>query len=118
MGGKKGKIGGEEKRWGGGGGSKEGDEGGGGGGWADKRKRREAEGGKWVVRGGKVGQEGMGGGSGGGRTCICSMEYHHTEAPYSFTIQDHHTIKMQTFRDYHAILCQAIHIISHDNLVW
>jgi hypothetical protein len=32
------------------------------------------------------------------------MEYHHTNAPYSFTIQDHHTIKMQTFRDYHAIL--------------
>jgi hypothetical protein len=59
-----------------------------------------------------------GSGGNGGRTCIYTMEYHHTEAPYSFTIQDHHTIKMQTFRDYHAILCQAIHIISHDNLVW
>ena len=87
MGGKKGKIGGEEKRWGGGGGSKEGDEGGGGGGWADKRKRREAEGGKWVVRGGKVGQEGMGGREGRGK----DTHLYYGISPYKRTIQFYHT---------------------------
>ena len=91
MGGKKGKIGGEEKRWGGGGGSKEGDEGGGGGGWADKRKRREAEGGKWVVRGGKVGQVGRGGGNEGeGHASVLwniTIQMYHTVLPYKITIQ-------------------------------
>jgi len=119
VGGKKGKIGGEEKRGGEVEGVKKGTKEGGGEVGQTREKEEKRRGERGWLGGGKVGQEGMGGGNeGGGRTCIYTMEYHHTKAPYSFTIQDHHTIKMQTFRDYHAILCQAIHIISHDNLVW
>ena len=84
MGGKKGKIGGEEKRWGGGGGSKEGDEGGGEvvGQTREKEGKRRGEGGS----GGNGGE----GGEGEGHASVLwniTIQTHHTVLPYKITIQ-------------------------------